>query len=68
MSIENDGDQIALVCDECGDTIRTYHRGEFDEMIHHAKLKGWKIDNRRGVYFHACGECCDELAAFGIVE
>jgi hypothetical protein len=69
MSIENDGGDVAMVCDECGDVGRAYHRTEFDEMVHHAKLKGWKItQNRKGGYTHVCPDCLNELAEFGIVN
>lgn len=68
MSVENDGHEVCLVCDECGDTSRTYHRSDFDEMILAMKRKGWKIENRRGQYFHTCPECCDDLGEFGVDE
>lgn len=66
MSVENDGTDICLVCDECGDTGKAFHRSDFDETILRAKRLGWKIVNRRGQYFHTCPDCCDELAEFGI--
>lgn len=33
-------------------------------MILAMKRLGWKIENRRGAYFHTCPDCLDELAAF----
>ena len=68
MSVENDGDRVTIVCDECGDEGPSGPRDEFFLVVQAAKLKGWKIENRRGAYFHTCASCCDELAAFGIVD
>jgi Fe2+ or Zn2+ uptake regulation protein len=66
MSVEHHADQICLVCDECGDNGRDFHASDFDEMVVEAKRKGWKIENRRGQYFHTCPGCQDEMAEFGL--
>jgi Fe2+ or Zn2+ uptake regulation protein len=68
MSVDNDGTDVCLVCEECGDTSRAFHRSDFNALIDFAKRKGWKIENRRGQYFHCCPDCCSELAEFGLDE
>lgn len=63
MSVENDGDQVALSCDRprCHEETGAYDRGDFQRMVYEAKAHGWLIENRRGHYFHTCPLCAGDL-------
>lgn len=63
MSVENDlGGQAFISCDgkRCNETTGTYDSGDFQQMVHDAKRAGWKIENRRGQYFHTCPACAED--------
>lgn len=62
MSVENDHRDIYLSCDakRCNETTEPYDRDEFNMMIYEAKRAGWKIENRRGQYFHTCPACAED--------
>lgn len=67
--VENDTFRsVRIACDECGNTTDDYDDDEFHRMVREAKQGGWRIDNRRGQYFHTCPSCVGgtELDEFGL--
>lgn len=58
MSIERDGDQIEIACDDCPAGLgKTYERDEFDVMVEDAKALGWRISRVDGRWRHRCPKC-----------
>ena len=60
MTIQRDGRNQYLECEECTETTEPFDRDDFAEMIQSAKDAGWQIkQDSRGAWLHHCPGCSD---------
>ena len=57
--VEREGEELALVCDDCGDWLdRRFYNSQFRDMIEFAKTQGWTVSkNSTGDWVHQCPGC-----------
>lgn len=60
--IQKYGDQVQLVCDQCGEETVPYHEDDFQELVEAAKKDKWKIHRPEGEWKHLCPDCSDGSA------
>lgn len=56
--IQKDGNQLQIVCDECGNEYpEVFDKEDFQEMINAAKRSDWKVTpDGEGGWSHVCCE------------
>ena len=60
MSVDNSNNEIAFICDECGDSYTGGFEEPFGDVLAEIKMLGWWIEKEEdGTYSHYCPNCQD---------
>lgn len=56
MTLVNFDIHVQMCCDKegCEETTEIYKKDDFNIMMKEAKVKGWKIFKRDGIWIHFC--------------
>ena len=57
MSAKNDDDKVYLCCDDCGQETPVFDSDEFRDLVMAARLDGWLIAQKGGIWTHLCHDC-----------